>query len=223
MKTRLKSATLALALSCAVGSAHAALIGPSQGPIPMPSPITWAGGTLLDSLISTISAPTFSGVARTAVYDGPEEGVNLDFYYQFSNNSGSAEAVERISATNFGNTVTNAFQLNGGFGGFVAGSNAATTVDRGPLGSIGFNFNTASRLLPGDSSHVLQIRTNATAFTGGHMGIIDGSAATAAAFQPVAAPIPEPETYAMLLAGLGLLTFVGKRRLTGSAPGRSTA
>lgn len=28
----------------------------------------------------------------------------------------------------------------------------------------------------------------------------------------VAAPIPEPETYAMLLAGLGLLGFIGRRR-----------
>jgi hypothetical protein len=27
-----------------------------------------------------------------------------------------------------------------------------------------------------------------------------------------AAPVPEPETYAMLLAGLGALGFIGKRR-----------
>jgi len=31
-------------------------------------------------------------------------------------------------------------------------------------------------------------------------------------FGPVAAPVPEPETYAMLLAGLGLLGFVARRR-----------
>ena len=31
-------------------------------------------------------------------------------------------------------------------------------------------------------------------------------------FQAAAASIPEPETYAMLLAGLGVLGFVGKRR-----------
>ena len=31
-------------------------------------------------------------------------------------------------------------------------------------------------------------------------------------FAPVAAPVPEPETYAMLLAGLGLLGFVTRRR-----------
>jgi hypothetical protein len=34
---------------------------------------------------------------------------------------------------------------------------------------------------------------------------------------PVTAPIPEPETYAMLLAGLGLLGFVARRRQLASA------
>ncbi len=31
-------------------------------------------------------------------------------------------------------------------------------------------------------------------------------------FSPAAAPIPEPETYAMMLAGLGLMGFVARRR-----------
>ncbi len=31
------------------------------------------------------------------------------------------------------------------------------------------------------------------------------------------APIPEPETYAMLLAGLGALTFAARRRKPGAA------
>ena len=33
----------------------------------------------------------------------------------------------------------------------------------------------------------------------------------------VAAPIPEPETYALLLAGLGMLGFMGRRRLNNRA------
>jgi hypothetical protein len=37
-------------------------------------------------------------------------------------------------------------------------------------------------------------------------------AGTADGSIPVAAPIPEPETYAMLLAGLGLLSLVARRR-----------
>jgi hypothetical protein len=40
---------------------------------------------------------------------------------------------------------------------------------------------------------------------------------TSAYGAPVAAPIPEPETYAMLLAGLGLLGFVARRRLPANA------
>jgi hypothetical protein len=38
--------------------------------------------------------------------------------------------------------------------------------------------------------------------------VIDGSVASAATF----APIPEPETYAMMLAGMGLMAFVARRR-----------
>ncbi len=34
----------------------------------------------------------------------------------------------------------------------------------------------------------------------------------------VTAPVPEPETYAMLLAGLGLMTMIGRRRQKASPP-----
>ncbi|MBI5789952.1 MAG: PEP-CTERM sorting domain-containing protein [Rhodocyclales bacterium] len=35
--------------------------------------------------------------------------------------------------------------------------------------------------------------------------------------QAVAAPVPEPETYALMLAGLGLMGFVARRRKQRSA------
>jgi len=33
------------------------------------------------------------------------------------------------------------------------------------------------------------------------------------AFQTVTAPVPEPESYAMMLAGLGLVSVIARRRL----------
>ena len=54
----------------------------------------------------------------------------------------------------------------------------------------------------------------------GTTGEVDGTAgfkatlpvASGEIFQVGVAPVPEPETYAMLLAGLGLLGFVARRR-----------
>lgn len=49
---------------------------------------------------------------------------------------------------------------------------------------------------------------------GSSFGSIDGQYDGSITFNfgPVAAPVPEPETYAMLLAGLGLLGFAARRR-----------
>jgi hypothetical protein len=43
------------------------------------------------------------------------------------------------------------------------------------------------------------------------MGILDGYAGNATSFSP-ALPVPEPESFAMLLAGLGLMGTIARRR-----------
>ena len=48
-------------------------------------------------------------------------------------------------------------------------------------------------------------------FTGDHLGFA-GSALPRMDNLTFTTPIPEPETYAMLLAGLGLLGFAARRR-----------
>ena len=45
----------------------------------------------------------------------------------------------------------------------------------------------------------------------------DFALSSASGFDYTAAPVPEPETYAMLLAGLGLVGFAARRRLNGHA------
>ncbi len=69
----------------------------------------------------------------------------------------------------------------------------ATSTSLGPVSSI---------LNPG--TYQIQIAGNTT-FSGSHFNHIDSG-------RLLMVPIPEPETYAMMLAGLGLMGFVARRR-----------
>jgi len=227
MKCQTRLATAILGIFGALGCAGATVFEPSQPPIPFatlsqsalpgtsappPGPSLNPGGTLLDTLITTLVAATFSGTVRTAVYERPEPGAGLDFYYQFSNDAQSQNAIARLTAASFQGFTTDVFQLSGGFGVFEEGNNPAATADRSSDGkTIGFNFTagTENALDPGDTSYVLVIRTDAPHYVQGTMGIINGSAESVLAF----APIPEPETYALMLAGLGLLGYARRRNL----------
>lgn len=216
MNNLLKFASAAAALAGMVGSAQALEVTPGSGPIAGPPP-TSALGTLLDSIATTITTPTFTGVARSAVYDGPEAGANLNFYYQFSSTDASTDAISRMTAGGFGTWGTDVFQSTAATGAFEAGNTAAATVDRSTTGVLGFNFQ-PDGLMPGESSNVMEVRTTATAFASSWMGVINSTAGFAPAFAPA---IPEPETYALMLAGLGLLGFVGRRRLRDQPPGQA--
>lgn len=229
MKTTLKMSAVALALAGAIGSAQALDVAANTAPAAGPPSMAAALGTLLDSLSTAITTPTFTGMARAAVYDGPEAGMNLNFYYQFSNTGGAGttpDSIARMSAGGFGTWATDVFQSDVAFGDFVAGTVAANTVDRGNTGVIGFNF-TPNGVMPGESTSIMEVRTSATDHTRNWMAVIDSTGGFAPAFAPTAA-IPEPETYALMLAGLGLLGFVGRRRIgrdngAGDSTGRGTA
>ncbi len=226
MKTTLKFAAAAAALAGAIGSAQALEVQPGTGPI-AGVPGVGALGTLLDSIATTITTPTFTGTARSAVYDGPEAGINLNFYYQFSNTSGAGalDAISRLTAGGFGTLATDVFQSAGGFGPFVSGTTSASTVDR-INGTVGFNFGTTG-VAAGQSTNVMEIHTDATSYVSHWMGVIDATGGFAAAFAPgldgAPPPIPEPETYALMLAGLGLLGFIGKRRMRNGGQADGTA
>jgi hypothetical protein len=171
------------------------------------------GGTLLDSAITAINNSSYNGIARSAVYD---TGTGLDFYYQFTNDATSVNGVERFTGYSFlslGATVVNVFQTAGAFGVFSTGTEVADGADRSSLGVVGFSFipNGHSKIEPGSTSLTQIIRTDARSFTSGNFGLLDGIGDNAQAFAPTSA-VPEPETYAMLLAGLGALVFVGRRR-----------
>jgi len=216
MKNTLKFAATAAVMAGMLGSAQALEVTPGSGTVAAPATAASALGTLLDSISTAITTPTFTGTARSAVYDGPEAGVNLNFLYQFTT-TGGADPIARLSAGGFTNWATDVFQSSDAFAPFVAGTVAATTVDR-IGGTVGFNF-VPTGVGNGESTNLLEIRTAATDYVTDWMGVLGSTGGSAPAFAPA---IPEPETYALMLAGLGLLAFVGKRRMRngGQANGR---
>jgi hypothetical protein len=218
MKKKFALSAIGLAMTVLCGVAQATPLTFDQTVVP-DTLAAAPGGTLLDSLSTAVSTPTFSGTLRTAVFDGPEAGINLDFYYQFSNDANSANSIGRVTGFDFNGWATDVSQTGQAFSIFLAGDTAALSADRDALGTIGFNMlpdgEIHGKLLPGEDSYTFLIRTAATQYVPGWSGIINGTATFAPAFQPV---IPEPGTYAMLAAGLGLMGFTIRRRTKRDQP-----
>jgi len=211
----MKKVALAVALAGAFGAAQATNLYQLDVTGSVDVTAGSFGGNLLNSAITEISTPSYSGTARAAVY---QTASGLDFYYQFTNNLSSSTGVERFAAydfTSIGNSPVSVFQTGAAFGIFTAGTEMSDTADRTLSGVLAFNFvpNAQSKINPGLTSYTQIIRTNALNYVSGNFGILDGFAANAAGFMP--SPVPEPESFAMLLAGLGLVGTIARRRIRG--------
>lgn len=222
---RLSIALATLGMGLAAASAHALLLLPGSGPLAVDILGAAPGGTVLASRSETVTTPHWTGTFRTAVVDGPQAGVNLDFYYQIANATSSTDALGRLTASDFLGAFSpvDLVQTNAAFSIFTAGQQAAASGDRGNLGVVGFNFfpgaSGTGKVDPGETSYTLIIRTNATTFGPGFSGLTNGTATTVASFMPtgqpgpgIVGPIPEPGTLALLASGLLAAAGVARRR-----------
>ena len=211
MNFPLHKTALSLAVMAAMAAAHATPLLMNAVTVGIEQVPTSFGGTLLDSAITNINNTSYNGIARSAVY---RTETGLDFYYQFSNSPTSVNGIERFTGYNFaplGGLVVDVFQTGSAFGIFTTGTEISDAADRTNLGVVGFNFvpNGASKINPGTTSFTQIIRTNARSYTAGSFGLLDGIGDNARGFAPA---VPEPETYAMLLAGLGMVGTIIRRR-----------
>lgn len=160
-----------------------------------------------------------SGAGGEVVVIDPNTG-DLDFVFQVSNtSSGPIQGdITRITLSNFG-----AFSTDVGYEFNTCINNGPPadfcndgltdvnpdTVDRLTADAVGFNFTTGGGVPSGEQTVVLTIRTNATSFTAGSIGIYDNGVAT---FEPGIVPaVPEPPAIFMLASGLVSLGLLRRR------------
>jgi hypothetical protein len=126
------------------------------------------------------------------------------------------------SALSFNFTIANGYVgtltvVDGGFSGdqFQILNNGVTFGQTSATTAMGSDssMNFAANLANADYSHGTYLLGAGTySITGNLLSTTQDFSATAGALKLEVAPVPEPETYAMLLAGLGLMAAIGRRR-----------
>jgi hypothetical protein len=211
----------AVGVVAAAPAVRAAPLVPGAAPIAVPVFATAEGGTVL---MDTGAMPYAFGLVNTGTIEEivvKDTGVattnpfglgTLSFIYQVHVTGGQ---IARVSGTNYGFPpafFTDVIQAPPIAPFILGGIKAASSADRAADGSVvGFNFVPA--ILPDggtvDTTFELTVRTNATSFIPGFIGLIDGGGVTMVGY----APAPEPASVIMLGFGVaGMLGYGWKRR-----------
>ena len=166
-----------------------------------------APGTLIatatSSFTSVLGASDFSGSVTEDVYKDSGTGM-MDFVYQFSNNAASGKDIDQMTIADFGGYINDAYESTGPvFDAFTASSNTSSGVHE-LAGTISWDYTTG--MVPGATSAIVMIKTNAPTYAPGTISFIDQGTATLTDFM---APATAPEPSFIALLGLGLAGIVG--------------
>jgi hypothetical protein len=197
-------ATMALTFA---QTAFGVIINPGQT-LPTTGGTSVGGALLLDTTpVPFVGKDIHSNIVFTGSIDSKvyADTQGLDFVYQFSNDQSSPDAILHLAASSFSGYITDADYIPG------TGATAPSTVSRDAAAggdTVDFNFALPNLVLPGTTSDVLVIKTNATSFALGNVSLQDGGNATLVA----PAPVPVPEPAAMALLGMGICGLASRRR-----------
>ena len=190
------------------------------------------------ALAASLAAPAHAAVTQTMSHSGTDQyawinpglldmgGVTLDSGTNtiYALTSTSTLVDQGWGYTNPGNGVfVGLFQGTKNVFSFLAAgsshSKATVNFDIADDSALLGGLNTALRGLGPNSGDPLSIRmyTDAWGYPGWELHTSNNSFSVTSGIGAVMAPVPEPETYAMLLAGLGLTGAFARRRLAGKA------
>jgi PEP-CTERM motif len=180
-------------------------------------------GTFLEGTSVPGTALTFAAVMRSAVYRNVSG--TIDFYYQVARTGAgsiASQMVDAFTAASFAGYTVDGFVSAAdvdGAGFFTAAFNppsSTTTTGRSSTGqTLQTDFGT-NGLVDNEISATYIFRTNATSYTVGTFGVIDGSSYSGLAFAPAGA-IPEPTSWALMLVGFGIVGSTLRRRQSRNA------
>lgn len=194
---------LIAALGFAVASVARAEGTPlAPGTFGPPLPSSFGGTLLLDSGSNTFSSGGLAGTLFWEVWSDSANSVLVgnEFAYHFVVTG--SEPVHRMTVNNWDLALTNVATSP-----FAGDGTPATSADRSLSGgTIGWDF--AGSVLPGGASSWLVVFTNGTTINPAIASFIDGASVSVSTVSLV----PEPDTYAMIVAGIGLLGFIARRR-----------
>ena len=143
--------------------------------------------------------------------------------YSVSHAPSSFSDIFTFNLTTASDTITSAVSLllpglNGGPSSYeITGGTLTLFSDPDNDGATGINASMASTTF-GSSNGVLEVSNVAAgSYFWQVAGDAVGTQGGAYLYSANTAPIPEPETYALLLSGIGMLGFIGRRRLAKGA------
>ena len=128
------------------------------GTVATPGTGSLGAGTVLTNATEAFTSANFNGTIQLEVFKETGSGT-LDFLFQIFNSSSSANAIERLTTTNFTGFATDVDWTNN-----VAIGEAPDHANRPSADVVGFNFFN-SPVLAGTNSALLFIKTDATAYT----------------------------------------------------------
>jgi hypothetical protein len=193
---------------------HALPLAPGQS-IPAPAePDPTGGAFLIGPTTVPFVSGNYSGTLTSAVIQNDPSNPlgGLTFTYLLSNNPNSIDSLGRMTISSFAG-----FNTDVSYQGPGAPGVPPFLIDRNPLPGdvVGFSFVGApigpGVILPGASSALLVIQTDAPSFQVTNAHILDGTTAQVASYAPQFG-IPEPSTLVLaVLGGIGLLIYRRRR------------